>query len=914
MADLELQKLSRMFDESFVGVLLFDPSGKLIKINKALIDMLGITDSSPLMNISLFENPMLLEETRKKLLKGERIRKKTEIDFVKIKELNIFGTNKTGRIFIEYYLVPLFADYEKTLLGYLLQVHDITEYKLTEDELRKNEERLIWEHKMFFKGPVVVFRWVAAENWPVEYVSPNVIQFGYRPEEFLSGKVLYSKIVHPDDMDRVASEVKDNSEKGVMSFDQFYRILDRKRGVRHIYDHTCVIRDQDDKIIYYDGYVFDITEQKQKDTSLQESEERYKKLVQITPEAIVVHSEGKIVYINAAGAKTIGADSPEEVIGKPVLDFVHPDYRQAVIQRTKVMYESGEKVPAMEEKFLRLDGKIIDVEVAAAGLQYQGKPSVIVAIRDITEQKQKETSLRESEERYKSLVQLLPDAVVVHSGGKVVFINQKGAESVGAKSPEEIIGRSIKDYIHPDSIQLALQRTKIMYEQQKPLPSVEEKFIRIDGRVIDTEVTGMGLVFQGKPSAIVVIRDITERKKSEEKLKELYKDLVRTNKKLERLALRDPHTGLYNFRYLEDIIEVEFHKCRRNVHPLSVVMMDIDYFKSLNDVYGHQFGDLVLKQFGKYLQSFMRKSDVLIRYGGEEFVIVSPGVNRSGAMKMSQRLLDSLNFTNFGNKSHKVKLKISMAVVSCPEDACAKGMDLVSKADHVLNKVKEFGGNTVYSTDDTRDKKKLAENDEDVKVLKDKIDKLNKRANQSLIEAIFAFAKTLELKDYQTGVHTEKTVKYATEIAVRMKLPRQDVESVKQAAILHDLGKIGISEKILLKKAKLTKEEFEEIKKHPQIAADILRPIQHLHALIPHIIYHHERWDGKGYPNKLKGQEIPVGARIVAVADVYQALTSARPYRKAYSKKEALKMIKQEAGKQFDPKIIELFLKIAKKK
>jgi len=157
-------------------------------------------------------------------------------------------------------------------------------------------------------------------------------------------------------------------------------------------------------------------------------------------------------------------------------------------------------------------------------------------------------------------------------------------------------------------------------------------------------------------------------------------------------------------------------------------------------------------------------------------------------------------------------------------------------------------------------------------------------------------------------------VHYAVEIAKKLDLPREDIELIKQAAMLHDLGKIGVSDSILLKKGKLTKKEFQEIKKHPQIGADIIRPIQFLHNLVPFIFYHHERWDGKGYPSGIKGEDIPMGARIIAIADVYQALISDRPYHKAFSVKKALEIIKNASGKQFDPRIVNIFFKVIKEK
>lgn len=413
---------------------------------------------------------------------------------------------------------------------------------------------------------------------------------------------------------------------------------------------------------------------------------------------------------------------------------------------------------------------------------------------------------------------------------------------------------------------------------------------------------------------IEYVRDVSDKKLVEDKLVILNKEMLKSNKRLKQLSLKDSHTGLYNHRYLQEVIEPEFQRARRYVHPLTVIMLDIDYFKSINDVYGHQFGDLVLKQFADQLKRMVRRYDIVIRFGGEEFIVVSPGTARAGAIDLARRLLDGINICNFGDKKHTVKLKLSLAVATYPEDRAIKGADLINLSDQILNKAKEFGGNRVYSSRDIKKQRpalpETGKESAEVKLLNAKIEKLTKRANQSLVEAIFAFAKTIELKDHYTGAHVEMTVKYAQDIARRLGLSVLEIEQIGQAAMLHDLGKIGISENILLKKLKLTKKEFEEIKKHPQIAADIIRPVQFLHNLIPFIFYHHERWDGKGYPSGIKGEEIPLGARIIAIADVYQALTSNRPYRKAYSEKEAIKIIRNSSGTQFDPAIVDVLLQI----
>ena len=411
---------------------------------------------------------------------------------------------------------------------------------------------------------------------------------------------------------------------------------------------------------------------------------------------------------------------------------------------------------------------------------------------------------------------------------------------------------------------------------------------------------------------------IAKFQKEEETITELNRSLINANRELEAMALKDLHTGLYNHRYLEDAIEAEFSRAKRSSSPLSVIMMDIDYFKSINDVYGHQFGDIVLKQLADHIKTTVRQYDIVIRFAGEEFVAMLPDTDETEGLILAKRILEAVNLRMFGNEEHSVKIKLSMGVAAYPDDNVLKGMELISAADKALSRVKEDGGNKAYSSSSTKGKKmdlpvKAIEAPADISLMREKIDKLTRSANQNVIEAIFAFAKTIEIKDHYTGTHVEKTVHYAEKMAEAAGLPSDEIERIKQSAALHDLGKIGISEKILLKPGKLTKEEFDEIKKHPQIGVDIIRPIHFMHDLIPLMLHHHEMWDGKGYPDGLKGEETPVGARIIAIADAYDALTSDRPYRKAFAVGKAIEIIKEGSGTQFDPKLIAIFLDILKK-
>jgi diguanylate cyclase (GGDEF)-like protein len=399
------------------------------------------------------------------------------------------------------------------------------------------------------------------------------------------------------------------------------------------------------------------------------------------------------------------------------------------------------------------------------------------------------------------------------------------------------------------------------------------------------------------------------------RLKESNRSTLHLNKKLSNLALKDPHTGLYNRRHFKDTLEKELALAKRHAQSLSVIMMDIDYFKAVNDVYGHTFGDLVLKQFTKSLQRAVRRYDILFRFGGEEFVMISPRADRPTGLILAKRLLKTINAHSFGSKIHVIKLRVSISVASYPEDGVVvRGLDLVTLADQILNKVKEYGGNKVFSSKDLEklEGRVTSENDATkvIELLKKKIYRLSQRANQSLIEAIFALAKTIGLKDWYSDAFTKRMMNYAMEIARTLRLPKDEIEHIRKAVFLHDIGKVGINENILLKNSKLTTREFEAMKKHPQLSTDIIRPLYFLRGTVPLILYHHERWDGKGYPYRLKGNEIPIGARIIAIVDAYRSLTSNRPYRKAYPKGTAIHILKKESGIKFDPQVTDAFLKI----
>jgi diguanylate cyclase (GGDEF)-like protein/PAS domain S-box-containing protein len=547
--------------------------------------------------------------------------------------------------------------------------------------------------------------------------------------------------------------------------------------------------------------------------------------------------------------------------------------------------------------------------VSTVLLPYKDRKLFLSSYRDITSRKNNEERLailNQALRLYERLLEFTGDGVFRYTldEGRIIFANPAFTKILGLDClPADVVGKLLREIVIDGDCLLESPQDKI------EIRDLECRFKTLKGQeryVILSSFVREELQ-AGKKIVEATIEDFTLRKMAEKERDELHKEIVRANKRLELLALKDSHTGLYNHRYLKEAIESAFSQSQRQGFPFAVIMADLDYFKAINDAHGHLFGDLILKQFSAQLKKEVRKYDVIIRYGGEEFLIICPNMSIDSASTLANRIRDKINLCDFGNKKEVIRLKLSLAVTSYPQDGATDGMKLVGLADRILNQVKADGGNRIYTSKNLgKDELKTADNI-NIVAFKEKIDKLGRRSLQSLIEAMFTFAKAVKAKEDYTGTQAEKIVFYATEIARRMNLNDSQIELIRQASMLHDLGKIGINESILRKPSSLNKEEYEEIKKHPLLGADIVSQAPSLLPLFPAVLYHHERWDGCGYPSGLKKEQIPLSARIVGLCDVYVALTSDRPYRKAYAESEARVIIMKNSGSQFDPEITKIF-------
>jgi len=394
----------------------------------------------------------------------------------------------------------------------------------------------------------------------------------------------------------------------------------------------------------------------------------------------------------------------------------------------------------------------------------------------------------------------------------------------------------------------------------------------------------------------------------------LEDEVKKKDAKIDDLVLVDPVTDCYNWRYFNKRVPQEINRASRHLYSISFFAIDIDYFRHINELYGLKAGDLIIRELSETIKKLLRKEDILTHWREDEFFIIAPHLPSKDSYAVARRISEKIVSHKFKYKKVNIHLKASIGVVRYPEDCIFDARQVINALNTSISVAKKKGGNSIVLYSKARLKSKAAPRSRaNVKELQGQIEKMNLLMSRDVLEMIYGFARAIEAKDSYTGKHVEYTAELAEEIAKTLKLSRKNVEDIKHAAVLHDLGKVGIDKSILSKNGPLDAKEREVIETHPAIAAEILREINGLKDSIPAILYHHERYDGKGYPLGLKGEEIPLSARIVAIADVYQALTSDRSYRKAYSRKKALGIIKAGSGKNFDPKIVKIFLQTVKK-
>lgn len=355
---------------------------------------------------------------------------------------------------------------------------------------------------------------------------------------------------------------------------------------------------------------------------------------------------------------------------------------------------------------------------------------------------------------------------------------------------------------------------------------------------------------------------------------------------LQSLSDTDSLTSVANHRKINEFLTREHARAERYAGSFTLVMLDLDDFKLLNDTHGHPAGDAILRQVAELLTDRTRDSDMVGRYGGDEFLLVMPETNPSEAMALAENLREVLASSGYETpEGDRIPLHASFGIAGYPEDA-RDANELIVVADANLYASKRRGGDAVTGVQE-----------------EGPVD-----PDSSAFGLIDSLVTAVDNKDIYTRRHSGEVTEYALTLAVALGLSEASQRVLRVAGLLHDVGKIGIPDRILRRPGRLTTSEFEIVKMHPTMGATILTVLPHSGEIRAAVASHHERYDGGGYPHGLATDEIPLLGRILAVADAYSAMTTDRPYCRALSCGEATLELRAGAGSQFDPELVEAFI------
>ncbi|MDD3236582.1 MAG: diguanylate cyclase [Candidatus Gastranaerophilales bacterium] len=395
---------------------------------------------------------------------------------------------------------------------------------------------------------------------------------------------------------------------------------------------------------------------------------------------------------------------------------------------------------------------------------------------------------------------------------------------------------------------------------------------------------------------------------------------------VKKQAVTDPLTGLFNRRFFEENIIKEAERSLRLKQPFSLISLDLDFLKKINDTYGHQYGDIAIKTIADVLKNRARSIDVAARIGGEEFNIMLPGIDSYGALIAAERVRAAIEAADVEKVGH---ITASVGVATFLEHS-DRIDELVEMADQAMYKAKINGRNQVQMTKLQKDsnwqkvavnafvdilsKKRIPVPDNIAQDLSSKLDNVSldgKNSKEVLYSVVDMISQTY-CSNHQTG-ETKSKLLLAVMLAKRLDLTKAEIDKLKIAMLLYDIGNIMIPENIFTKAEPLTDDEKHQIQTHPVIAArEILKPISNIQDIIPIIEHHHENWDGSGYPQKISGNEIPITSQIILLVDAFFALTQDRPYRNAYPVEKAMEIIRCGSGKQWNDKLVEEFIYVVR--
>jgi diguanylate cyclase (GGDEF)-like protein/PAS domain S-box-containing protein/putative nucleotidyltransferase with HDIG domain len=1024
------QKLRLTFESINEAIILTDLEGRILDINEAGFRMSGYESKSQVIGVNGIQ---FFEEAARSSVQEQlaKLLKEGHIPIISYKIVS-----KTGQIYDVEASAVLLRDHDGNPTGLIVVIRNVSERKRMEEALRDSEEKLRFMFKSIIDAVVVV----DLEGKILEVNDAGLILTGYNNRDDLIGVNAFDFVVE-EDREKSFTDMMDSFKVGPGFLVQ-YRFKNKHGDLLFVEARGGMVFNASGEVTGFIVIVRDITERKRMEQALRDSEEKLRLTFESIEDAIVVIDlNGYITDLNEATLRIGGYTHKSQVIGRNAFELIAPKDFNLVMEDLKNRI-AGRPKERMEYSIQPKGVKSIDVELTASTIhdEKDNPAGYIAVLRDITERKLAENQLRESEQKYKELVEREKDVIFsINESGIITSVNY--AVTMWGYNPDEIIGRPYADFVP----------VKMLEKLEKNIPTRLLSEGEVVAEALGQDRTGTWRPIEFSATVILkdgnfagvrgIVRDITERKLAEEALKQRNRELATLNKiaeavshpvglskllktaldsvletmsldygsvwladkmslelrlstargnkdiqvtiadmnnalrsgettvakyrpevktarsgkkrrekseqrksiigvplksksgtvgvlgvvgdkhalsrddmrlletigdqiavaienaqlveRLNELSITDDLTKLYNRRHFYEVLENEINRTRRYGRCISLSMIDLDGFKKYNDKFGHASGDVILTDFANSLKEGLRGTDTAFRYGGDEFIVILPSTNAERAKEVIERTrkkwLKKLAEQQPGTE--KV-LGFSAGIAQFPENA--ETVDgLVFLTDTALYYAKRGGKQRVMLISDLGTTS---------------LDALS----SPTLDQIYALAATVDTRDPYTYGHSKRVAAIAESLGRAIGLHGDELAELVAAAFLHDIGKVGVADVILTKPGKPEKEEWEAIKKHCAEGAKIIQHVKELASLAPYILHHHEWYNGTGYPDKLKGQKIPLAARIISVADAYDTMTAKRPYREAISPQEALKELERCSGTQFDPKLIEALRRISK--
>jgi diguanylate cyclase (GGDEF)-like protein/PAS domain S-box-containing protein len=770
------------------------------------------------------------------------------------------------------------------------QVATAIERKRNEESLRQS--RLEFSHLFQYSPEAQVY--VDQSGYILDINFRFSELFGFTKEELL-GKNIDQGFIHPAEMQEHAKKMTKMAANKPIKFESIRKKKDGSLFPALISASPLWFDENTRRIVCL---YQDISNQKKIEETIRNNEEKFASLFRSNPLAAVYHdTKGIILDINPKFTELFGY-TLNEIEGKNIDDinfYPHNKIDEGSSLTKKAQYSGLIKYETNRRK---KDGTIIPVHISTSQVKINDELQGIIALyQDITEQKQNEKL----------------NQVLYH-------ISRAANSQIGLTELYSIIHRELNHVIDAKNFYIALLDTKS--EQLNFVYAFDEKETNFSSEYLTYKNTLTGYLLKKGTSLILNYHDICDLiykgdvknpgemtedicwlsvplkikdkiigsmtvqnyynpesyKEKDIKLMEIVSDQVATaiirkqdEEKIAYISFHDSLTGLYNRAYFEEELK---RMNNTRYYPLSVIMIDVNGLKVVNDTFGHQQGDQLLKNLAYLMKDSSRQGDILSRLGGDEFAVILPNTTTSDTELFCKRLVNNCKKNNFSPAHLNPNISVGFAI----QDGSLLDLEeLVIKADKDMYQNKLFNA---------------------------------KSHEKHLLKS---FIKILSERDHHGDKDfVNNTEVVATLIGKKIGLNNYDLNRLRLLALMHDIGKIGVSKQILSKTEKLTGEEWQKIKGHCQIGYHITKSIPEFSSICKEVLYHHENWDGSGYPTGLKGEKIPLLSRIISIIDSFNTMQSNRPYKRIMTKEESIEEIKKNSGSQFDPNLVSIFLDILK--